>query len=140
MDDQPTCGKGLAEHSVLPAKLGELIDALAENLEVHMEALDLRDERSRQERDAYAELAQEHRQIAGRLRAVAGRMAGYRDLPMGRHDGEAMARPEVRAAFGRFVALERELLALLRERVEKDGKMLAGMGGDPGPKEMSPPA
>lgn len=67
-------------------------------------------------------------------------MAGYRDLPMGRHDGEAMARPQVRAAFGRFVTREQELLALLRERVEKDGKMLATMSGGPGPQEMSPPA
>ena len=132
MDDQPTCGKGLAEHSVLPGKMGEVIDALAENLEVHMRALDLTDENSRRERDAYAELAAEHREIAGRLRAVAGRMAGYRDLPMGRHDWEAMAGPEVRAAFGRLVAREGELLALLQESVERHGKMLARMGGRPG--------
>ena len=132
MDDQPTCGKGLAEHSVLPGKMGEVIDALAENLEVHMGALDLMDENSRRERDAYTELAAEHREIAGRLRAVAGRMAGYRDLPMGRHDWEALAGPEVRAAFGRLVAREGELLALLQESVERHGKMLAGMGAHPG--------
>ncbi len=132
MDDQPTCGKGLAEHSVLPGRMGEVIDALAENLEVHMGALDLTDENSRRERDAYAALAAEHREIAGRLRAVAGRMAGYRDLPMGRHDWQALARPEVRAAFGRLVAREGELLALLQESVERHGKMLAGMGAHPG--------
>lgn len=59
-------------------------------------------------------------------------MAGYRDLPMGRHDWQALARPEVRAAFGRFVAGEGELLDLLRESVERHGKMLAGMGAHPG--------
>jgi hypothetical protein len=32
MASQPTCGKGLAEHSVLPAKLGEWTAAVAENL------------------------------------------------------------------------------------------------------------
>jgi hypothetical protein len=36
MEDQRTCGKGLAEHSALPAKLGELTAAMAENLEIHM--------------------------------------------------------------------------------------------------------
>ncbi len=30
--DQQTCGKGLAENSILPAKLGELISAMAANL------------------------------------------------------------------------------------------------------------
>ena len=37
---------GLAEHSVLPAKLGELITYLAENLELHVKTLDLADENS----------------------------------------------------------------------------------------------
>ena len=36
--DQPTCGKGLAENSILPAKLSELIAAMVENLEAHMKA------------------------------------------------------------------------------------------------------
>jgi hypothetical protein len=33
MEHQPTCGKGLAESSVLPAKLGELTASMAESLE-----------------------------------------------------------------------------------------------------------
>jgi len=41
MKNQQTCGPGLAEHSVLPAKVGELIASLAEILELHMKALDL---------------------------------------------------------------------------------------------------
>jgi hypothetical protein len=31
MADQRTCGQGVAENSALPAKLGEMIGALAEN-------------------------------------------------------------------------------------------------------------
>ena len=41
MKNEPTCGQGLAEHSVLPAKVGELIASLAEILEFHTKALDL---------------------------------------------------------------------------------------------------
>jgi hypothetical protein len=38
MEPQPTGGRGLAEHSALPAKLGEWTAAVAENLERHTEA------------------------------------------------------------------------------------------------------
>jgi hypothetical protein len=124
MDEQPTCGKGLAEHSALPAKLGELIAAMAENLEVHQKTLDLTDENARKEHTAYVKLAQEYRSIATQLQATARQMAGYRDLPMGRHDERAMAAPKVLDAFSTFVRLEQELLALLQRAVERDQKML----------------
>jgi hypothetical protein len=128
MENQPTCGKGLAEHSVLPAKMGELTASVAENLELHMTALDVSDENSKRERDAYLELVKEHRKLASQLRATAERMADYRDLPMGRHDFGAMSAPRFREAFERFVTLEQELLALLQKKVEQDRKMLIQMG------------
>jgi hypothetical protein len=56
MRDEPTCGKGLAENASLPAKIRELIDALAENLDLHLTALDLRDENSKKEDDVYRKL------------------------------------------------------------------------------------
>ena len=129
METQPTCGRGLAEHSVLPAKLGEWTAAVAENLELHTEALDLTDESSRKERDAYLDLAKQYRQIVTQLQATAGQMAGYRDLPMGRHDPKAMASPRLRDAFEKFVRLEQELLVLLQKRVEQDRQMLTAVGG-----------
>jgi hypothetical protein len=120
---------GLAEHAVLPAKLGELIGALAQNLETHMKALDLKDENSRKEHDAYRELAAKHRKIATELQATARQMAGYRDLPMGGHDQKAMSAPNVREAFEKFVRLEQELLALLQKKLEQDRRMLVEMAG-----------
>jgi hypothetical protein len=130
-DDVPTCGKGLAEHSALPAKLGELIAALAENLEVHQGTLDLGDDRSRRELDVYVKLAREHRSIAAQLGEVARHMASYRDLPMGRHDDRALAEPKVAEAFATFVRAERELLAQLQVAVERDEAMLGAIGGAP---------
>jgi hypothetical protein len=129
METQATCGNGLAHHSALPAKLGEWTAAVAENLELHTNALDLSDENSRREREAYLDLAKQHREIASRLQATARQMAGYRDLPMGRHDPNAMASPKLREAFERFVGLEQELLTLLQKRVEQDRQMLVAMGG-----------
>ena len=125
--DQPTCGKGLAENSILPAKLSELIAAMVDNLEAHMKALDVSDENSRLEHDAYERLASENHQIVIQLQSVAARMAGYRSLPMGRHNEDGMTHPRVRAAFEKLVQRKRELLALLEQTAERDDKLLETM-------------
>lgn len=127
MDDEWTCGKGLAEHSALPAKIAELISALAENLEIHQKALDLTDVNARKEHEAYVKLAQQYRTIATELQTTAERMAGYRDLPMGRHDERAMASPQTLDAFTTFVKREQDVLALLQKAVERDQTMLDEM-------------
>lgn len=129
MDDQQTCGRGLAEHSALPARLAEVTEAMASNLQVHMQALELDDEPAREEHAVYLRLAEEQRQAAARLRAVANEMAAARDLPMGRHDAQTMSSPEVGDAFQRFVKAKQELLDLLQGMVEEDRRMLAEMRG-----------
>jgi hypothetical protein len=139
MSDRRTCGHGLAEQSRLPAKLAELTASLAENLEIHLNALDLTDENSRAEHEAWRSLANQHRQIAAQLHAVGEEMAGHRDLPMGRHDETAMSSPEIVEAFERFVEDERELLTLLGRKVDEDEALLAEMRGA-GPGESSDPA
>jgi hypothetical protein len=125
--EQQTCGKGLAENSVLPARLSELISAMAENLEVHRKALDLTDQNSQAEYDAYEKLLKELRQTAAQLSVTAQQMAEYRDLPMGRHDEKAMTHPRVRDAFEKFVRHKRELLKLLEQTEEQDAKLLEAM-------------
>ena len=127
MDEQQTCGRGLAEHSVLPARLAGVIEAMADNLRVHMGALELDDEPAREEHAVYLRLAEEQRQAAGRLRAIAGEMATARDLPMGRHDLQTLSSPEVAEAFRRFVAAKQELAATLQEMAEEDRRLLAAM-------------
>ena len=124
MTDQPTCGQGLAEHSRLPLVLAELFDHSAENLEVHLDTLDLRDEHARSERDVWIRVAEQHRSIAAQLRATGELMAQYRDLPMARHDAEALPSSRVVAAFERFVAAEQALAGLLTDWLERDQAML----------------
>jgi len=130
--EEQTCGRGLAENSVLPAQLAEVTEAMADNLQAHMQALELDDEAARQEHAVYLRLAEEQRQAAGRLRAVAREMAAARDLPMGRHDAQTLTSPEVAHAFQHFVRAKRELLALLERTAEQDRQLLAAMGGDEG--------
>lgn len=128
MGDPPTCGNGLAANAVLPTKLGELTSAVGEVLEAHIPSLDLTDERSRKEREVYQRLAEDHRQAALQLEAIAQRMAACRDLPMGRHVEAAMASPAVLHSFQRFVQSEQELLTTLQHRLDQDQQELAAMG------------
>jgi hypothetical protein len=127
MSTQQTCGKGLAENSVLPAKLAELISAMAGNLEAHRQALDLTDQYSQAEYDAYEKLLKELRQTAAQLSVTADEMAGYRDLPMGHHDEKAMMHPRVREAFEQFIQHKQELLELLKQTEERDNRLLEVM-------------
>jgi hypothetical protein len=124
---QQTCGKGLAENSVLQAKLGELISAMAGNLETHMKALDLTDSNSQAEYDAYENLLKDLRQTAAELAVTANHMAEHRDLPMGRHDAKIMTHPRVEEAFEKFVQAKRDLLELLEQNEERDHKLLEMM-------------
>jgi DNA mismatch repair ATPase MutS len=125
--EKPSCGKGLADHAPLPAKLAGVMAAMAENLEIHMKALDLQDKNSRLEYEAYRQLVQQHRDLAERLMSTAEQMAGYRALPMGKHDEKAMSGPTVVDAFERLVELEQELLTLVRTRVDQHQKILDKM-------------
>lgn len=124
-NDQPTCGKGLAANADLPAKLAELTAAMAEVLERHTDALDLTDPAAREEFDAYSALVHTHRKVAGELASLAQQMAGYRDLPMGRHDEAALADPQGQAeAFRRLLTIEQELVAVLQAKVAEGEELL----------------
>jgi len=127
MDEEQTCGKGLAQHSAITASVGELVASTARVLKVHMKALDLTDENAKREYEAYRELASAHRRLAGELADTASRMAGYRTLPMGRHDMSVMMSAAPRHAFAGFVKQEQALVTLLEARLEQDRAMLATM-------------
>lgn len=127
MDDNPTCGKGLAANSALPESTGALMAAMADLLDVHQRALDLTDENARPEHHAYVTLVLELRAVSAQLTATARHMAGYRDLPMGAHDEQRMSSPEAFAAFEHFVRAERVLLSLLTTTVRAHETMLEEM-------------
>lgn len=128
--DQRTCGKGLAERAPFPAKLAELIATLAENLERHQGTLDVSDDNARKELDAYVRLASSFSAIAKQLGGAAREMAGYRGLPMARHEAGRMADPKLREAFATFVEQEEELLTLLEDFLDRDRAMLRAMTTD----------
>ena len=124
MDQQPTCGQGLAQHAALPLRFADVLGAVAENLELHLTALDPNDRGSRPEFDAYVVLATQHRELESRLRALALQMEGYRDLPMAAHDMSVMTSPKMVQPIERLVAQEESLATLLRESVDQYRQML----------------
>jgi hypothetical protein len=124
MADKPACGKGLAADSLLPAKLSALMASVAENLELHIRTLDLKDASARRENKAYAKLAKEHRNISASLQAIAREMEGYRDLATGKHHEDALSDPKILAAFGKFIKAEKQLIAWLQKRMRRDSRIL----------------
>ena len=127
MDDQPTCGKGLAANASLPDLFARLTAATAAILEAHLAMLDVSDPRSAAEHALYVAVVDEHRRAARALRAVADRMTGARDLPMGRHLNVPEANAEMGRAFAEFVEGETELRTLLDTRLVEDRQMLEVM-------------
>jgi hypothetical protein len=123
MEKTHSCGQGLAEHATVPTLVGELIDAVAENLELHMTSLGA-DVNARREHDAYASLSKQHRQLSAALRAVGSEMASYRELPMGAHDVAVLSTPAAAAAFERYVIARRQLEAALKVIGAADDEML----------------
>jgi hypothetical protein len=124
---RPTCGKGLAANALLPAHFAHVLAATAENLDLHLLAIDTGDDAGRQERDAYLALVAEHRQLAAALEAASRHMASYRGLPVANHHDEAWADPRFLQAFEALVEREQALLALLQQRAAEQQSMLAQM-------------
>ena len=126
-DEQPTCGKGLAAHAVLPDRIGALMEAMAELLQNHTRSLDLDDANARLERDAYDRLVGEQRAIVASLEALAAAMRSYKDLPVGRHDESTLADRQSVDAFAAFVRAEESVLALLQDTVAEHNAMLGAL-------------
>jgi uncharacterized protein YndB with AHSA1/START domain len=127
-EERPTCGRGLAENSVLPARFSEIMASMAENLELHMQTLDLDDPNAKLEYDAYGKLIKEHKDLATRLMTAAHTMYSYYNLPLARHDEDKLSNPAIATAFKRFNNLEEELTSMLKKRMKKDKRILAEIG------------
>jgi hypothetical protein len=132
VEEEPTCGRGLAQSAGVPAGLAAVATGLAENLEVHLRALDLGDSAGAQEQAVYERVARSLRRAAADLTAAAADMASAVDLPMGAHDMAAMTTPDVLNAFAGYVAAEDDLCRLLEERRDDNEQMLAAIRAEIG--------
>jgi hypothetical protein len=124
MADEPTCGQGLARHSDLLQHVAELVDSVADSLNAHRPALVPTDTNSQQEGRVYEELAAAQREAAAKLRAIAAEMAAQRDLPMGRHDVNALSPSDVTDALERTTRAEAQLITHLQDYLNEHQAIL----------------
>jgi hypothetical protein len=127
VEEQPTCGRGLAHNMAVPAALAAAAGSLAQNLELHTRALDPGDAMAAQEKTVYERVARNLRSAAADLQSAAAQMAAAADLPMGAHDLAAITTPDVLAAFQGYVEAENELRRLLEVRDQDNQQMLSAI-------------
>lgn len=132
MEEQDTCGSGLAQSSPTPAALAAVAAGLAHNLEVHVRALDPDDAAAVQEQAVYERVARSLRDAAAELRTAAAEMAAAVDLPMGAHDIAAITTPDALDAFEGYVAAADGLGRLLDAQREGNEQMLAAIRAEVG--------
>ena len=136
MEEEPTCGRGLAASAALPSALAAVAAGIAQNLEVHTRALDAGDPAATQERHVYERVVRSLRSAVLDLHATAEEMAAAVDLPMGAHDMAAMTTPDVLDAFERLVTAEEDLRRLLEERRAENEQMLAMIRAEVGSSDV----
>jgi hypothetical protein len=127
VEEQPTCGSGLAQNTVVPAALAAVAAGMAQNLEVHMRALDPADAAAAQEQGVYERVAGSLRSAAAALQAAAAEMASAAELPMGAHDMAALTTSDALGAFEGYVVAEDDLRRLLDARREDNEQMLTAI-------------
>jgi hypothetical protein len=137
VEEEPTCGRGLAATAGVPSALAAVAAGIAQNLEVHTRALDRDDPVATQERHVYDRVVRGLRGAVLGLETAAEEMAAAVDLPMGAHDLAAMATPDVLAAFEGLVAAENDLCRLLEERRADNEQMIAMIRAEVGGPEES---
>jgi hypothetical protein len=114
MTEESTCGQGLAQTALVPQLIGDLMNAVADNLIAHLPMLVADDETSQHERRVYEHLAGRHRDAAAMLQAIATEMATHRDMRMGQHDFEAMSRGDLVAALESMISSDSRTYAVQR--------------------------
>jgi len=132
VEEQHTCGRGLAQNTVVPAALAAVATGLAQNLEVHVRALAPGDAAAAQEQRVYERVAHSLRSAAADLQAAAAEMASAVDLPMGAHDMSAMATTDALGAFESYVAAGDDLRRLLDAQHEENEQMLTAIRAEVG--------
>ena len=136
-EEEPTCGRGLAQSADVPGGLAAVAAGLAQNLEVHTRALDAGDAAAARELGVYERIAHSLRSAAADLRVAAAEMASAVDLPMADHDMAAITTPDVLDAFERYVAAEDDLRRLLTTRHVADEEMLTAIRAEIGSHEAA---
>jgi hypothetical protein len=127
-----TCGQMMASKSVLPAKMAELMTAVADSMEGHAKWAGMgKDKASKGEQQAMMKLVKSHRELAASYTKLAAEMQKGKDLPPAAHDMKAMDMGKMGEMTTRQVKAEREMAQLINKDADETEAMMKAMMAAP---------
>jgi hypothetical protein len=121
MMDNKTCGQHMAEHAVLPNKMTEVMNAVADMMDAHaafMVANAKGDKNAMAEADGMKMLAKDHRELATMMSKTGTHMTDAAKWPNAPHDmNKMMADPKIQMAMKNLLKTEKEMSALMQQDI-----------------------
>ena len=121
-----SCGEELAESALVPERLAELFQHVAENLQAHAEWVGTESEAARAEHVAMLEVAADYRAIARAATHAARNMRRLVSLPAAPHDTARWDRTAWSRWMRRKVELQRAFAQLMLEHADASERALGG--------------
>ena len=119
-----SCGAELAESAVVPERIAELMQHVAENLVAHADWVGNASGAALREREALLKVAAGYRAIASAALDTAACMRGLGDLPAAPHDPARWDRPQFLEWMREKIVLQRAVAALLLNHAEASERVL----------------
>ena len=121
MMDNKTCGQHMADHAVLPHKMTDLMNAVADMMDAHaayMMANAKGNKSAVTEADGMKMIAKDHRELAKMMTTTATHMSDAAKWPSAPHDmDKMMADPKIQAAMKNVLKNEKEMAALIQQDI-----------------------
>jgi len=119
-----SCGAELAESAVVPERIGELMQHVAENLVAHADWVGNDSGAAQRERDALLRVAEGYRAIASAAFDTATFMRGLGDLSAAPHDPARWDRSQFLGWMREKIVLQRAVAQLLLNHAEASERVL----------------
>lgn len=116
---EPTCGQMMAGMSVAPAKLSEVVTAVADVLDAHVALMEpQKDKATQTEIKALRAIAKTHRQLATDASKTAAEMKKAESVPGAPHDmSKFKADAKLNEASQRMLTKQKELVAVVQKMI-----------------------
>lgn len=119
-----SCGEELAESALVPERLAELFQHVADNLQAHAEWVGTESQAAASEHAGMLEVAADYRAIARAATHAARTMRGLGSLPAAPHDPARWDRAAWAAWMQRKVELQRAFAQLILEHADASERAL----------------
>lgn len=129
-----TCGQWAASKAPLPAKLGELMTAIADNLEFHAKWTGTKDKAAKAEHDMLMKMAKDHRAIGKMSTDISNGMTKAKDMAQATHDPKTMDGAKMAEMQLKQIKLQREMAQMMMKDADEAEKMLSSMKAGAGSK------